>query len=416
MAEAIFAKYSKSLDADFTIPPELTISNSTKSLFGLNGNATLDDCLKSAALSKDGSGTLQVQLVWPDDSPVVNRNLQMIDGAGAVLKKKTDDNGIAIFSTTTGTMSISDIDDYYWDLNHPWMVNFNTPMGFGGEVVLKRERKVNNGETLYIDSPYNRQIFNNNQNTPTWENGISTFNFSPFAGIANIYVRGGNGAYGQGFRNVKITQLGNTTWNLWNSAVYSYDNFLTQEGGIISYCPFVKWYRTNRPDSTNRWITETSVTMSMFPATDKPNNSTPNYQNRINFCNLNCRAISCSSYRNRAYNNCYYNQRTSIFIIDAAGTRGPSGTTTYLNYGSGNVISTGGAGGRSAVENNTDSYNKNRYEKKYGMSINVYITNLSKWAYGNNLYLSSVVSINSANYNITSPRGTIQLQNFYYCK
>ena len=197
MAEAIFAKYSKSTGGG-TVPPELVISNSTKSALGLNSDATLDDCLSMVALKDSEAATIQVTLKDIDGTPLGGHQIRMQDATGFNLTYTLDGSGSCVFKTTNGQAIFYDESNNGWiDIGYPNSGAVDLPLGSVKKVIMQRYKKLHNG--WYT-------TFSNSQ----W------INFSKYADTAELTLMGGSGEAGFPMMidtyNVYLWNKSSNTW------------------------------------------------------------------------------------------------------------------------------------------------------------------------------------------------------------
>lgn len=177
MAEAIFVKYSKGSSGGI-IPPELTISNSTKFALGLNSSATLDDCLRSMALTTPGYSTVQVTLKDVDGSVLPYHGIRMQDPTGFNMVYTTDSAGQCIFKTQNSQMTFSDwSNNQYFDVAPANTLAVDCPTGVFKSVSMQRYKSKTNGASINITSTQN-------------------INFSKYAGTVDVEVAGAGGRGG----------------------------------------------------------------------------------------------------------------------------------------------------------------------------------------------------------------------------
>ena len=192
MGEAIFTRYSKgsSNNGGFSEP---YISDGTKAALGLPNTATLDDCLRITALKSNDYGTVQVRLLWPDNTPVITSNIQMTDGTGAKLNYRTDGQGYCVFTTTTGQMTFSDAEFYnsftYFDLRKPYNLTVDCPMGSVKSVTMQRTKNLKNGGNYEVGLGEISVLHG-------WTH--RNIGFSGFAFSADITIIGASGCSGRG--------------------------------------------------------------------------------------------------------------------------------------------------------------------------------------------------------------------------
>ena len=182
MAEAIFAKYSKSAGSGGgIIDSSSLVSNATKAGLGLPNSATLDHVIQSLAFRSDTMATIIVTVKDVDGTVVPNANVWMNvpSGAGTNLAYMTDESGTCMFKTNAGTANFSDhAYDGYVDVDSQSNVKVDCPVGSVKSITLQRTRRYNNGD---IVGSYG---------------GGDTLSFSPFAGTVDITCTGGSGAGG----------------------------------------------------------------------------------------------------------------------------------------------------------------------------------------------------------------------------
>ena len=227
MAEAIFAKYSKSTGGGGgIIDSSSLISNTTKAGLGLPNSATLDHVIQSLAFRSDTMATVIVTVKDPDGTVVPNANVWMNvpAGAGTNLAYTTDESGTCMFKTNAGTANFSDhAYDSYIDVNSQSNVRVDCPVGSVKSITLQRTKCFNNGDSV--------GMFTSSQ----W------VNFSPFAGTVDITCDGGGGQGGACSTIVRSSDnVGDT-----QQSRFSFNGFLNVKVGSFSSSnyPGTAWYK-----------------------------------------------------------------------------------------------------------------------------------------------------------------------------
>ena len=226
MAEAIFAKYSKSTGGGGIIDSSSLISNTTKAGLGLPNSATLDHVIQSLAFRSDTMATVIVTVKDPDGTVVPNANVWMNvpAGAGTNLAYTTDESGTCMFKTNAGTANFSDhAYDNYIDVNSQSNVRVDCPVGSVKSITLQRTKCFNNGASV------------------GYFTGSQWLNFSPFAGTVDITCDGGGG---QGGACSTIVRSSDGADRLEKSQ-FSFDGFLNFKVGSWSnhYLTDFAWYK-----------------------------------------------------------------------------------------------------------------------------------------------------------------------------
>lgn len=195
MAEAVISR-SSSGGGD-------SVSNETKQSLGLSNNATLDDVIKILQLKDDKYGTILVTVLNPDNSPVVNSQVQMKDKDGSLLNYTTNAQGKCLFKTQSGQATFSDLGygSGYFDLKKPNDIKVDCPVGSVSSITLQRNRNFVNGQNIKITS---------NQ----------TIKFSSMAKSADVEVSGAGGASATSRMTANMYATRSGSWSIGNINAY----------------------------------------------------------------------------------------------------------------------------------------------------------------------------------------------------
>ena len=166
MAEAVITRGGRSAD----------ISNETKSAFGLDNNANLDDILQALAYKDPNYATIICTLIGPDGIPIQNEKIQMMDVGKANLVYTTNESGKCMFKTINQSANFRFFNNPYIDVDAP-VYNVDCPIGSLTFLNVKLE-KVSNERTVTS----NKNIM-----------------FSKYINSVDLEVRGGGGASGFGW-------------------------------------------------------------------------------------------------------------------------------------------------------------------------------------------------------------------------
>lgn len=415
MAEAIFAKYSKSGGGMNGVPPELVITNSTKSALGLTNSATLDDCLRTVALSDPGYSTVQVTLKDVDGAVLPYHSIRMQDPTGFNMVYTTDSAGQCIFKTQNGQMTFSDwSNNQYFDVAPANTTAVDCPVGMVRSVSMQRYRSKSNGASINITSSQD-------------------INFSKYADTVDAEVVGADGrGGGPGF----ITHL--TTFYSYNLNYNDGPNFIITENNTIS--PRIS-VTTNRYIG---WINNIKIRFLDLKANYRWYNSggragkgSISKKYNINIQNKNVKTVigfihnspNINVFSGSMHNTVQQNDTSMMRLIDSGSHRrftnrgATGGSSSFLD-----IVGNGGAGGNNAYIMNYGSWEAMLQgnnggdglgELGYGApnSIDAIVNIKTSSSNINNLYATVSVNFSTISYSssaVTAKNGYVKLTNFRY--
>lgn len=196
------------------------ISNETKASLGLPNSATLDDVIVALGLKSETVGTIQVQLLDADGTPLSNHSIKMDETGGTSLTYTTDNQGKAVFKTDKGQATFSEASfEEYFDIKKADNVIVDCPIGAVKTIVLQRHLNLTNGQNIQIVS---------NQ----------SLKFSKFMNTINACCIGGSGAtsYPRGTVGIYVDYDGSgDNWDYYALYVNNINYTQGQENGTAGY-------------------------------------------------------------------------------------------------------------------------------------------------------------------------------------
>lgn len=373
---------------------DVEISNETKSILGLNNNATLDDCLQSLGLKDPNYATIIATLKDVDGTPIQNANIRMTTNTS--ITYTTDSSGMCTFKTNYGSATLSDIATIdYIDLQTAESKRVDCLIGEVYRVDLQRRTR-GNGYNMMISS-------NRNVKFSKYLNNVTV----------GLYSAGGGGGFSNiglsGHRNCTVDLEAGVTEYVNGANVFQYNRASIYSYNLLSGGNFYRGesggYKEEKIDITpdmnyNCIIGRGGRTGWMYYATSR-------YAIRVGY-----RSITTGNndpiIRNVTFNS---SNRIEDSWFNPYVVNGTSGGTTSF----GGILSIAGGAGIVYQSTGNGASNSGCPQGSYNTQLSTNINHtVSTTSRGNNCIFTVNIRINQGSNNNYAQNGYIWLNNFQY--